>query len=243
VNFLSNQAVQASSGAAEGLFRPDTQPQALHLRRWSLTDIPKIKWVKWERMRLQQESASRATRRKKHYPRTSSSAQLGIRNGDLFGEALMPGNRKAATVKQDADDPRSIFCRGTISRVILRTLCDLKLVIAILVFGAVGSQFGAAAICAAYCMSSAAAGSAVVHHHQMESQPGPHKHQPFISMAHHKGAECAECPPTSGNTFNQKADCASWVQFQALKEGSFSLDAPSGVAEFEVADTPATPSD
>ena len=114
----------------------------------------------------------------------------------------------------------------------------LKLVIAILVLALSGANSGAAAICAAYCMSSAAAGSAVVHHHQMESQPAPTSISHHIH-AHHKGAECAECPPTSGNTFNQKADCASWVQFQALKEGSFSLDAPSGVAEFEVADTPA----
>ena len=39
----------------------------------------------------------------------------------------------------------------------------LKLVIAILVLALSGANSGAAAICAAYCMSSAAAGSAVVH--------------------------------------------------------------------------------
>jgi len=114
----------------------------------------------------------------------------------------------------------------------------LKLVIAILVLALSGANSGAAAICAAYCMSSAAAGSAAVHHHYMESQPAPTTVSHHIH-AHHKGAECAECPPKSGNSLSQKADCASLVQIHALKEGSFSLDAPSGVAQFEVADTPA----
>ncbi len=113
-----------------------------------------------------------------------------------------------------------------------------KLAIAILVLALSGANSGAATMCAAYCMSSASVGSAAVHHHQMESQPGPtsishHKH------AHHKGAECAECPPESGNNLNQKADCSSFVQFQALKEGSFHLDAPSEAAQLDVAETPA----
>jgi hypothetical protein len=87
-------------------------------------------------------------------------------------------------------------------------------------------------------MSSAAVGSAAVHHHQMESQPAPTSISHHIH-AHHKDAECAECPPKSGNSLNQKADCTSLVQIEALKEGSFSLDAPSGVAQFDAADAPA----
>jgi hypothetical protein len=112
-----------------------------------------------------------------------------------------------------------------------------KLVIAILVLALSGANSGAASICAAYCMSSAPAGSAAVHDHQMKSQPAPTSISNH-TLAHHKGAQCAECPPKSANTLNQKADCASLVQVQALKEGSFSLDAPSGVAQFDVADTP-----
>jgi hypothetical protein len=93
-----------------------------------------------------------------------------------------------------------------------------------------------ASMCAAYCMSSASVGSAAAHHHPMDSQPSPTSISHHIH-AHHKDAECAECPPTSGNTLNQKADCTNWVQIQALKEASFSLDAPSGAAQFDVADT------
>ena len=112
-----------------------------------------------------------------------------------------------------------------------------KLAIAILVLALSGANSGAASICAAYCMSSAAGGSAAVHHHQMDSQPSPTSISHHIH-AHHTGAECAECGPKSGNSLSPKADCASLDQIQALKEGSFSLDAPSGAAQFEVADTP-----
>ena len=113
-----------------------------------------------------------------------------------------------------------------------------KLVIAALVLALSGANSAAAWICAAYCMSSAVAGSAAVHHHQMESQPSPASISHHVH-AHHQGAECAECPPKSGNSLSQKADCASLVQIHALKEGSFSLDSPSGVAHFSVVDTPA----
>jgi hypothetical protein len=115
-----------------------------------------------------------------------------------------------------------------------------KLVIAILVLALSGANSGAASICAVYCMSSAAAGSAAGHHHQMESQPAPASISHHVH-AHHQGAECAECPSKSKsrNSLNQKADCASMVQVQALKEGSFSLDAPSGAAQFDIARTPA----
>src|SRR6267143_6813251 len=72
----------------------------------------------------------------------------------------------------------------------------LKLVIAILVLALAGANSGVASICAAYCMSAASVGSVAVHHHQMESQPAPTSISHHIH-AHHKGAECAECPPTS----------------------------------------------
>lgn len=124
------------------------------------------------------------------------------------------------------------------SRVHTQNLMRPKLVIAILVLALSGANSGAASICAAYCMSSASVGRATVYHHQMESQPGPASIICHIHARHH-GADCAECPPRSGNSLNQKSDCASLVQVQTLKEGSFSLDAPSGVARFDVADTPA----
>jgi hypothetical protein len=112
-----------------------------------------------------------------------------------------------------------------------------KLVIAILVLALSGANSGAATMCAAYCMSSATVGSVVAHHHQMESQPGPTSISRHSHGLHHS-PNCAECPPRSGNSLNQKADCASWVQIQALKEGTFSLEAPSGVPQFDAADTP-----
>jgi hypothetical protein len=125
-----------------------------------------------------------------------------------------------------------------LSRVYSQNRMRPKLVIAILVLALSGANSGLASVCAVYCMSSSSAGSATVHHHQMGSQPNPtsishHTH------ANHTGGECAECPPKSGNSLNQKADCTGLVQIQALKEGSFALDAPSGVAQFDVADTPA----
>ena len=112
-----------------------------------------------------------------------------------------------------------------------------KLLIAVLALTLSGANAGVASMCAAYCMSSESVGSAV-HHHQMDSHPSP------TSISHHNhtghlGADCAECPPTSGNTLSPKADCSSLVQIQALMEGSFSFDAPSGVVHVAVADTPA----
>lgn len=136
-----------------------------------------------------------------------------------------------------SDDSSSIFVQER-SRVYTQNLMRSRLVIGILVLAVSGANSGAASMCAAYCMSSEAVGSAVFHHHQMESQPGPTSISHHIH-AHHKRAECAECPPKSANSLNQKADCASLVQIQALKEGSFSLDAPGGVAQFDVADTTA----
>jgi len=105
-----------------------------------------------------------------------------------------------------------------------------KLLIAILALALSGTNSDFASMCAAYCMSSAS-----VHHH-MESRPRP------VTISHHfrhNGAECAECPPRSANSLNQKADCTSLVQIEALKEASFSLEAPSKVAPFNVAGTSA----
>lgn len=85
-------------------------------------------------------------------------------------------------------------------------------------------------------MSSAFVGSAAVHQ-QMDSQPSPTSISHHIH-AHHNGAECAECPPKSGNSLNQKADCANFVQIQALKESSFSLDAPHRVTQIDSVDAP-----
>jgi len=114
----------------------------------------------------------------------------------------------------------------------------LKLLIAVLVLTLSGANAGVASICAAYCMSSGSVGSAAVHHRQMYSQPSPTRISHYNHARHH-GADCAECPPISGNSLSPKTDCSSLVQIQALKEGSFSFDAPGGVAHVAVADTPA----
>lgn len=105
-----------------------------------------------------------------------------------------------------------------------------KLLIAVLVLTLSGANSDLASMCAAYCMSSAP-----VHHH-MESQPGPTSVSHHFH-SHHHAANCAECPPESANSLNQKSDCASLVQIEALKKGSFSLDAPGKVAQFHVAGT------
>jgi len=106
-----------------------------------------------------------------------------------------------------------------------------KLLIAVLVLTLSGANSDLASMCAAYCLSSGP-------HHHMESQSSPtvgghHFH------SHHHAANCAECPPDSANSLNQKVDCANLVQIEALKESSFSLDAPSKVTHFRVAGTSA----
>jgi hypothetical protein len=112
----------------------------------------------------------------------------------------------------------------------------LKLLIAVLVLTLSGANAGVASMCAAYCMSSGSVGSAAVHHRQMASQPSPTSVSHHFH-SHHHAANCVECPPTSGNNLSPKADCSSLVQIQALKEGSFSFDAPRGVAHVAVADS------
>jgi len=110
-------------------------------------------------------------------------------------------------------------------------LMGFKLLIAVLVLTLSGANSDLASMCAAYCMSSAP-------HHHMESQPGPASVSHHFH-SHHHTANCNECPPESANSLSGKADCANLVQIEALKEGSFSLDAPSKVAQFDVAGTSA----
>jgi hypothetical protein len=113
-----------------------------------------------------------------------------------------------------------------------------RLLTAVLVLMLSGTNCDAASICAAYCISSASAGSAAVHHHQRESQPAATNISHHIHAYHH-AADCPECPPELGNNLNQSADCAGLVQIQAIKEASFSFDAPRGVAHVDLPHTPA----
>jgi hypothetical protein len=125
-------------------------------------------------------------------------------------------------------------------------LVGTKLLIAILVLALSGTNSDLASMCAAYCMSSASV------HHDMESQPlsvanrgaDSNRFPSAITIshhihAHHKSAECAECPPRPANSLNQNADCTSLVQMEALKEASFPFDAPCGVAHVDSSDTAA----
>jgi hypothetical protein len=125
------------------------------------------------------------------------------------------------------------FC----SRATLRVCSNLmgpKFVVALLVVALSGVNSGLASICAAYCMSSPSAASAV-HSHQTKPQAGSTSTSQNIH-GHHNGAECAECPPNSGGSLKQKADCVRLDQMQMLKEGSFNLDAPRGLALLDAAD-------
>jgi len=110
-----------------------------------------------------------------------------------------------------------------------------KVLVAVLVVALSGVNSGLASLCAAYCSSSASTASAGAHSHQTKS-PGSASTSQNIH-AHHNGAECTECPPISGNSLKQKADCASLDQMQTLKEDTFNLDAPRGLAVFDAADT------
>jgi hypothetical protein len=110
----------------------------------------------------------------------------------------------------------------------------VRLLVAVLVVTLSGANSALASMCAAYCMSSATAGTAAAHSHQTESQQNPAR----VGHHVHQGPKCAECPPKSGNRLNHKADCASLVQIQTLKQGSFNLEVPRGVAQFDAADAP-----
>ena len=112
-----------------------------------------------------------------------------------------------------------------------------RLLASMLVLLLSGADSGATAICAAYCMSSASAENARFHHHKMESssQLNPTSISQHTHSRHH-GGPCAECPPASQYGVNQKADCESLVQIQALKESSFCVDAPNRIARIDFVD-------
>ena len=124
-----------------------------------------------------------------------------------------------------------------LSRVYAQNSMRPRLLIASLVLALSGSNSGATAMCAAFCMSSALEGSALAHHHNMGSQQRP------TTAAHHfqpqyRQANCSECPPGSGSNLKDKTDCSRLLQIQALKEGSVSLNTPGGVAQVHALDTP-----
>jgi hypothetical protein len=106
-----------------------------------------------------------------------------------------------------------------------------KLLMSVLALLLSTADSGAALICAASCMSSPSVADAPVHHHETDSQPSATHASTY---SHHHGAPCAECPPgdrnRNGNSLNQSSDCNSLSEIHALKEGSFSVDAPTGVA-------------
>jgi hypothetical protein len=113
---------------------------------------------------------------------------------------------------------------------------DTKPLVCVLVLLLSGADPGAVLICAASCISSAPVAGTMVPHHEMESQPtATHASQ----HAHHHGAPCVECPGKAGNSLNQKSDCDSLSEIQALKESAFSLDAPIGAAHVLFKRTPA----
>jgi hypothetical protein len=118
---------------------------------------------------------------------------------------------------------------------ILENEMRARLLILILVLSLSVANTGAAAICATYCGSSESAAGGAVHHHQAGSAPNTTSARAHV---HRHGTPCAECPSTTGISLNQNSDCAKLVEVQALKEGSFSLGAPTGNAQAYVAEPP-----
>jgi hypothetical protein len=117
---------------------------------------------------------------------------------------------------------RRCVVRG-LSRVYPQNLMGTKLLISVLVLLLSGADSGALLSCAASCMSSSPVAAAVVNY---EMPTAAHASQ----HAHHHRAPCAECPRKGGNSLNQKSDCDSLSEIQALKESAFFLDARTGVA-------------
>jgi len=113
-------------------------------------------------------------------------------------------------------------------RVYPRILMGSKVLAAVLVLLLLGADSNARLICTASCMSSATVAGAAVHHHEMDSQSGAMRANEY---SHHHGARCAECPP---NVENQTSNCIRLAEVQALREGSFSLDTPTGVTPIPV---------
>jgi hypothetical protein len=131
--------------------------------------------------------------------------------------------------------PRRAICRWRIVvrgllRVYSQNLMDTKLLVWVLVLLLSGADPGAVLICSASCISSAPVAG------EMESQPtATHTSQ----HAHHHRAPCVECPAKAGSSLNQKSDCDSRSEIQALKESAFSFDAPIGAAHVLFKRTPA----
>jgi hypothetical protein len=117
---------------------------------------------------------------------------------------------------------RRCVVRG-LSRVYPQNLMGTKLLISVLMLLLSGADSGAVLSCAASCMSSAPVAAAVAHH-EMPTAAHPSQH------AHHHRAPCGECPPKAGNSLQQKSDCNSLSEIQALKESALFLDARTGVA-------------
>jgi hypothetical protein len=113
----------------------------------------------------------------------------------------------------------------------------IRLLAALLVLTLFGASSGPMVICAANCMRSAE-GSVAVHHHQMKPESGRTGMSDQVRDGHHDSA-CAECPPKSGKSLDQKFDCARLTQIEALSNRNFSLDEPSGIAHFGLTETPA----
>lgn len=113
-----------------------------------------------------------------------------------------------------------------------------RLLIAVLALVLSGTNGEAASICAAYCSSSGSVGSDAVHHHAIESQSSATNIGRHIHSRDH-AAKCADCQPDLGNNVNSSADCAGFVQTQAIKEASSSFDAPSALGHVDVGETSA----
>src|SRR5580700_5746529 len=103
-----------------------------------------------------------------------------------------------------------------------------KLLISFLTLLISAANSGAALMCAASCNLFPPMAGAVVRHHEMESQPNATN---ASQHTHHHGAACVECLRKAWNSLNQTSDCNSPLEIRALTEGSFSFDAPTGVAQ------------
>ena len=103
-----------------------------------------------------------------------------------------------------------------------------KLLISFLALLISVANSSAALICAASCSLSPPVAGALVRHHEMESQPSATN---ASKHTHRHDAACAECLRKAGNCLNQASDCNSPLEMRALTEGSFSFDAPTGVAQ------------
>jgi hypothetical protein len=105
-------------------------------------------------------------------------------------------------------------------------LMRAKFLVSLLVLLLLAANSSASSMCAAYCLSAPPFGRDAVHHHRTGSQANA---ATVSQHTHFHGVRCAECPT---NNLSQKPACSSLAEIQALKEGSFSLDVPTGGAQF-----------